>query len=222
MSTSKDWLSNSRTDQLNMALNWKSLIGSSAAAWSIPADVLPELDSLIQSAETALTAARNETTRTPVATAQCKTAFEALTAKMRDIKRRYFFSPPLLEADFTALGLKPRDTVVSAPSGNPTAQVTIETFLVGRHELGIKILYLTGNPSDTANKGYRLWYSLVASGESPPENPEELRRSFFTKRKKDVIGFEFGDSGKTCYMAVQVENEGKKGPWGPLVSALIP
>jgi hypothetical protein len=24
------------------------------------------------------------------------------------------------------------------------------------------------------------------------------------------------------HMAVQIENEGRKGPWGPLVSALIP
>jgi hypothetical protein len=37
-----------------------------------------------------------------------------------------------------------------------------------------------------------------------------------------VIEFEYGDSGKTAYFAVQVENSGKKGPWGPMVSALIP
>jgi hypothetical protein len=30
MSTSKDWLSNSRTDQLSMALNWKSVLGTNA------------------------------------------------------------------------------------------------------------------------------------------------------------------------------------------------
>jgi hypothetical protein len=44
----------------------------------------------------------------------------------------------------------------------------------------------------------------------------------FIKRLKDVIEFEFGESGKTAYFAVQVENDGKKGQWGPLVSALIP
>jgi hypothetical protein len=221
MATSKDWLSGNRTDQLSMAINWKGILGSNATAWNIPAGALTELDTLIQSADAALTAARNESTRTPVATAQCKTAFEALTAKMRDIKRRYFFTPPLADADFTALGLKPRDSTPT-PSGNPTAQATIETFLVGRHELGVKILYLTGNPSDTANKGFRIWYSLVSAGESPPAGPEELRASFFTKRKKDVLEFEFGDSGKICWMAVQIENEARKGPWGPLVSALIP
>jgi hypothetical protein len=94
--------------------------------------------------------------------------------------------------------------------------------LAGRHELGVKIAYVTGNPGDAANKGYRIWHSVVAQGETPPANPEELRKSFFTKRKRDVIDFDVGDSGKTAYFAVQIENDGKKGPWGPLVNALIP
>jgi hypothetical protein len=149
-----------------------------------------------------------------------------MIAKMRDIKRRYFLTPPLTDADYIALGLKPHDTTPTA-SGTPTAQVTVETYLVGRHELGVKTIYVTGSPTDPANKGYRIWYTLIAPPETPqgngvPTNPDDLRKSFYTKRKKDVIEFDFGDSGKTAYFAVQIENEGKKGPWGPLVSALIP
>jgi hypothetical protein len=53
-------------------------------------------------------------------------------------------------------------------------------------------------------------------------SPKQLDESFFTKRKKDVVVFDYEDSGKTAYFAVQVENDGKKGPWGPLVSAVIP
>jgi hypothetical protein len=204
-----------------MAKDWQSVAGTNAAAWGIPSAVLTEFGGLVQTADTALTTAQNETTRTPVATAQCKAAFEALTAKMRDMKRRYFLTPPLDDPAYIGLGLKPHDSTPTQ-SGTPTAQVTAETFLVGRHELGVKIIYVTGNPADSANKGYRIWYSVVAPGETAPANPDDLRKSFFTKRKKDVIEFEFGDSGKTCYMAVQIENEGRKGPWGPLVSALIP
>jgi hypothetical protein len=100
--------------------------------------------------------------------------------------------------------------------------VTIETYLLGRHELGVKIIYVTGNPADPANKGFRIWYTVAAPGETPPVNPDEQRKSFYTKRKKDMIEFEFKDSGKTAYFAVQIENKGRKGPWGPLVSALIP
>jgi hypothetical protein len=204
-----------------MARDWQSVATPNASAWGIPPNVLQNFDSLIQTADTALVAAKNETTRTPVATAQCKEAFEALTAAMRDMKRRYFLTPPLVDSDYISLGLKPHDTTPTA-SGTPTAQVTIETYLVGRHELGVKIIYVTGSPTDPANKGYRIWYSIVAPGETPPVNPDELRKSFFTKRKKDVIEFDFGDNGKTAYFAVQIENEGKKGSWGPLVNALIP
>jgi hypothetical protein len=93
---------------------------------------------------------------------------------------------------------------------------------IARHELGINILYVTGSPNDPANKGYRIWYSVIAPGETPPADPDDLRKSFYTKRKKDLIEFGFGDSGKTVYFAVQVENDGKKGNWGPLVNALIP
>jgi hypothetical protein len=204
-----------------MAKDWASVAGTNAQAWGIPPAVITELDALIQTADTTLATAKNETTRTPVATAQCKAAFDVLTAKMRDFKKRYYLTPPLQEPDYIALGLKPHDTTPT-PSGPPTAQVTVETYLVGRHELGVKMIYVTGSPADPANKGYRIWYSVLSPGETPPVNPEDLRKSFFTKRKKDVIEFEFGDSGKTAYFAVQIENEGKKGPWGPLVNALIP
>jgi hypothetical protein len=204
-----------------MARDWQSVAGTGASVWGIPPAVIMELGALIQAADNALAAAKNETTRTPVATAQCKEAFDALTAAMRDMKRRYFLIPPLQNSDYIALGLKPHDSTPTA-SGTPTAQVTVETYLIGRHELGVKMIYVTGTAADPANKGYRIWYSVVTPDETPPANPDDLRKSFFTKRKKDVIEFDFGDSGKTAYFAVQIENEGKKGPWGPLVNALIP
>jgi hypothetical protein len=204
-----------------MAADWLSVCIGKKTAWNIPDAAMEELITLSKAAEAALETAKNETSRTPVATAQCKEAFDALIAFMRDFKRRYFLSPPLLDSDYISLGLKPRDPIPT-PSGPPTAQVTVETYLVGRHELGVRIIYVVGSPTDPANKGYRIWYSVVAPGETPPANPDDLRKSFFTKRKKDVIEFDFGDSGKTAYFGVQIENEGKKGPWGPLVSALIP
>jgi hypothetical protein len=222
MSQKTDWLPGTREEQLAMANTWLFVIGNSnPPPWGVPQTDVADLGNLTGEATTALTTAQNETTRTPVATAQCKAAFEALVAKMRDIKKRYFYVPPLTEADIISLGLKPKDTTPTA-SGTPTAQVTVETYLVGRHELGVKIIYVTGSPTDAANKGYRIWYTVIAPAETPPANPDDLHKSFYTKRKKDVIDFDFGDSGKTAYFAVQIENEGKKGPWGPLVSALIP
>jgi hypothetical protein len=221
MAATKDWLPSARSEILAMADDWIAVCTTKQTYWNIPGTALTELTTLRDTAATALETAKNETTRTPVATAQCKEAFDALTAFMRDFKRRYFLSPPLLDSDYISLGLKIPDPIPT-PSGPPTAQVTVETYLLGRHELGVRIIYVVGTAADPANKGYRIWYSVIAPGETPPANPDDLRKSFYTKRKKDVIEFEFGDSGKTAYFAVQIENEGKKGPWGPLVNALIP
>jgi hypothetical protein len=115
-----------------------------------------------------------------------------------------------------------KNETTRTPTAAPTAQVTGETYLVGRHELGVRIIYVTGDPNDKANKGFRIWYTVLEPGESAPADPEQLTKSFSTKRKKDVIEFSYGDSGKTVYFATQIENEGKKGPGGPLVNALIP
>jgi hypothetical protein len=205
-----------------MVKTWITTITAYLLKWGIPESVMQNLSSLAAAAESALDTAKNESTRTPVATARCKEAFDALTADMRDIKKRYFLSPPLTDSDFVALELNPPDNT-HTPSSVPTAQVKVETYLVGRHELGVKIVYVTGSPNDPANKGYRIWYSVLAPGETPPTSPEDLRKSFFTMRKKDLLQFNYNESGQTVYFAVQIENSGgKQGPWGPMVNALIP
>jgi hypothetical protein len=216
-----DWLPTTRAAILAMVIEWIAVCTPKKTAWGIPDSALTELAVRRQDAEAALNAVENENSRTSVVNARCKEAFAALTGYMRDFKRRYFLSPPLTDADFVSLGLKPYDRHPS-PSRAPTAQVQVETYLVGRHELGVRIIFLTGSPEDPANKSFRIWYSVIAPGEPPPSHPRELREWFFTHRRKDLIGFAFEDSGKRVYFAVQVENGNKKGPWGPMVSALIP
>jgi hypothetical protein len=175
-----------------MAGDWITVCTANQTNWNIPMTAIARLASHRGAAEAALDTAKNETTRTPVATAQCKEAFDALIAFMRDFKRRYFLTPPLLDSDLVSLGLKPHD-IHPTPSGVPTAQVTVETYLVGRHELGIRLVYVDGNPKDKENKGYRIWYSVIALEETPLASPDDLRTSFYTQRRKDLIEFGFED-----------------------------
>jgi hypothetical protein len=79
---------------------------------------------------------------------------------------------------------------------------------------------VSGDPHDRANAGSRVWYSVIAPREAPPAKPEDLRKSFFTRRKRDFITFDYGDAGKTAYIAVQIENG--SGKFGPMTSAVIP
>jgi hypothetical protein len=204
-----------------MSKNWGVILKVKATVWGVPEAVVTGLTTCTEAAEDVLAAATNETTRTPVVTAHCREIFGQLVNMMRDIKRRYFLAPPLQEADFIALGLRPADTKPT-PSGKPEAQMRVESFLVARHELGLKLLFESGNPDDPANKEFRIWYQVVGPGEAIPQGPEDLHSSFSTKRKKEVMDFGPNSSGKTVYFAVQIENGKLKGPWGPLVSALIP
>jgi hypothetical protein len=216
-----DWFPHARDAILTMAVNWVAILGVKGTAWGVPEAMCTELGALTGAAGSALEAAKNESTRTPVVTAQCKQAFKRLEAKMRDIKKRYFLAPPLEDADFIALGISPGDKVRS-PAGKPEAQMRAEAFLVARHELGLKLVLESGNPDDPANKEYRIWYQVAGPGEAVPKGPEDLHNSFSTKRKKEVIDFGYESSGKTVYFMVQIENGKLKGPWGPMTSALIP
>jgi hypothetical protein len=160
--------------------------------------------------------------RTPVITEQCRAAFEAMVSKMRFFHGHYFLVPPLDNAALISLGLTPKDNKPTA-SGKPTSEVMANLTLAGgRHELAMEIVYLSGSPEDRANKGYRVWYKTAPPGDAAPTDPEDLPKSFFTRRKKDIARFDYGDSGKMVYLAIQVENNGIKGDWGPMVSALIP
>jgi hypothetical protein len=96
------------------------------------------------------------------------------------------------------------------------------TLAGGRHELAMEIVYLSGSPDDKANKGYRVWYKTAPPGDAAPTDPEDLPKSFFTRRKKDLARRSRRSRSKMVYLAIQVENDGIKGDWGPMVSALIP
>jgi hypothetical protein len=204
-----------------MAGEWVPVCTAKQSAWNIPQADLTTLSSAWEAAAAALEAATNESTRTPVTIARCKTMFSHLVSFMRYFKQHYFMSPPLSEADLVSLGLKPHDPHPT-PSGVPTAQVAVETHLAGRHQIGVRMVYVSGNPIDPANKGFHIWFRIVRPGETPPQNPDELNDMMATKRHSDLLEFAYGDSGSTVYIAAQVVNGKLKGGFGPMTSALIP
>ena len=204
-----------------MAKQWVEVLAEHGDSWNIPKDAVANFNGLIQAAEKALHDVQNENANTTVAKAKCGEAFEQMTAAARDMKRWFFHSPPLKNHELVMLGLKPHDRIPT-PTGTPTAQVIAETFLKGVAQLGVNVVYRTGNPDDPANKVFRVHYVVRAQGEKAPQSPDEFTLSFPAKRRESLLQFDFSDSGKICYLIVQIENEKKKGPWGPISSALIP
>ncbi|MDR0720068.1 MAG: hypothetical protein LBF78_10570 [Treponema sp.] len=235
MAKNRDWLPSKREDQLEMAKVWLTVLQTQAAAWGVPEAETAALLSLTTAADNILMLAKGSG-RTPVITAQCRDTFAALTEKMRFIKNRYFLTPPLTHADYAALLLNQPDTTYS-PRGTPRAQMTAEIGRSGTAMLFLKLVYAEGTEDladDHTDMEYQIrWakYSPLhpasnpASGEvaAVPALPEELPVVFTTKRKRELITFENGDSGKTAYFAIRIGNGNKEyGPWCPLFSSIIP
>lgn len=227
-----DWLPRQRQNQLSFARTWMTVFREETtggtgqtikkyAAWGIPADTFAEFGTLFAAAEEALRTAQEKETRTEVTNAACRAAFAALTGAMRSIKRRWLQSPPLTEEDLLSLGLKARDKKPT-PAGAPTAKALPEIVGRGQGVLTLRFAYTEGSHADPANKSRRLHYKIVAHGETPPVTPDDLTKSDPMNRKIEDFRFEYGDSGKTVYMAVRLENGDYKGPWGQMISSVIP
>jgi hypothetical protein len=176
--------------------------------------------------------------RTSVITAECKAAFEALIAKMRFFKSRYFLEPPLTDADLASLGLPPKDTS-RTPVPPPTSQAEADIGRPGVHLLELYLRAIAGSPPDPhrADYGFRIYWGVLPTGGASteaatgikrelikiPVSGEELPHSKFTRRKKELFDFPAEDSGKTVFFCVRFENaKGEPGPWGPIFSAIIP
>jgi hypothetical protein len=137
-------------------------------------------------------------------------------------------------ADIVALGLKPRDP--ASPIPTPTAQPEADLAFPGIHLVQLRnIRPVSGGipPDSRSDYGVRIFFGL--SGDpteahrfrvaAPPKSGRELPESLFTRRKRELFDFD-GESGKTVYFCLQYERpsggrEGK-GPFGPLLSAVIP
>jgi hypothetical protein len=237
MPKNADWLPTRREFQLAMAQSWPRVMRDHAAPWRIPEADITELQGLIDDAAAALARA-NSADRTVVITVQCKKAFEKLTAAMRVIKSHYFLSPPLRDANYSALGLKPKDPTPT-PTPPPISQAEADITRPGIHLLELHPRPVSGFPPDPhqANHGCRIYWGVMPPGGATveaatgskreliraPVSGEELPHSRFTRRKKERFDFSAEDSGKTVYFCIRYENaKGEPGPWGPMFSSVIP
>jgi hypothetical protein len=220
-----------------MAQNWQTILVTKATQWNISAAETAELDDLIEDAENAFAKAQSSA-RTAVITAQCKAAFEALIAKMRFFKSRFFLVPPLTDSDLISLELKPKDNI-HTPVPPPTSQAEADLARPGVHLLELNLRPVTGSPPDPhrSDYGYRIYWGIMPSGGATveaatgskrellkaPVSGTELPFSKFTRRKKELLDFAQEDSGKTAYFCIRFENaKGESGPWGPMFQSVIP
>ena len=149
---------------------------------------------------------------------------QALEKEARAFVQGYIAKNPMVtNDDKESMGLPIYDTTptsVNVPLGQAVASVEY----LGGQVLQVFISHVNGTPMDEkANYGCQIYYDVFAESDPQPASGENLTRHTFTRRKKEVIRFTPSDVKKTAYFCIRYENsKGKPGPWGPMVSAIIP
>jgi len=217
-----DWLPWKQEERLEMAKNWLVLMKQKGKlAWKMEQELLDEFEDAVTFAQDEFF--RPKQNRTAGTNVQLRQAFEKLAAQMRDIKKRYFYVPPLTEADIVNLGLRLKDDTPTSVS-IPTGQAEGDISYLGGEQLMMRIRRVEGTPLDgKAEYGHKIYYRLYAHGETPPAIGKDLHENVFTRQKKYLFRFGQEDKGKTAYFCIRYENsKGEQGPWGPMFSAIIP
>ncbi|MDR2516066.1 MAG: hypothetical protein LBC88_01645 [Spirochaetaceae bacterium] len=226
-----NWLPGRRDDQLHMAKNWSSVLASKGADWNVPAAEMTELATLTAAAEATLNAAKSSE-RTQIITAQCREAFDILVAKMRFIKRRWFLQPPLTDAELVSLLLSPQDstkTDIPAPRLEAEGDVRFPDYGI-IEVVNIRARGDMGAEDRRAYRGARIYYGLTGNPTpldlfrltEAPVAGYQLPHSTWTQRRNHRFEFQ-GESGNRIYICLCFENgKGVAGPWGPILTAIIP
>jgi len=148
-------------------------------------------------------------------------AFTALVRNMRFLHSRKFFSPPMEDADYVRLGLRPPDRIRTEHT-TVNELVEFEIRLRGIRELEVNF-WIKGADHRAKPSGYDgavlVWDIL----DSPPERPTDLAEHTMASRTPHIIEFDETDRGKTVYIALCWQNErGIRGPWSEMQTAVVP
>jgi hypothetical protein len=213
-----NWLPAGREAILALAAVWITVCNIKRTLWGIAGVALTEFAELRNAALAAFALIQDESTRTRVTVAECKAAFNALKAFMRDFKRRYFIKPPLTDADFISLGLRPPSstrTPVTPPKDGPEFSIVP----MGRGAIGI--LYWDGMSGKRGSKphgveGVRIFYRV---SDVPITDQEQLTKSVWATKCPHIIRFTEADRGKRVYFALkwEIRKEDGESPWSEIL-----
>jgi hypothetical protein len=221
-----------------MVETWLSVFQTKATDWNIPVARVTSLTSAMDMARAILAVVKSGE-RTPASVVECNVAFKDLETETRFIKKHYLLLDPLTLTDFAKLLLPPPDATPSPippPTGQPVLSVT---YPGGPHLLQVHFALLTGTepPDRRGDYGYALYRGIMPQGGATMEQAAgpkhylleepwdggDLLHYRFTRRRKELVGFDAADSGMTAYFCSRYENQkGAVGNWGPLGSAVIP
>jgi hypothetical protein len=232
----EDWLPGRRGGKIVMCRNWLAVMTpETREAWGIPEGRFGELAARFAAAAALLEQAEDRDRRTRVVSEGCRAAFKALEATMRFFKNHYLLLSPLGPVDFARLGLRLRDTI-RTETPKPEAQAEADLTFPGIHTVELRNIRPVGNfglQEVRASYRARVFYGLSGAPggafrfrvAGTPQGGRDLPCSVSTWRRKLRFDFE-GESGSQVWFCLRYETgsggEAGAGPFGPLLTAIIP
>lgn len=195
------------------------------------------LNGLIAPAAAALAVTKGQG-RGPVATEVCNAAFAALITKMRFIKERFFLVPPLTNAELIALGLKPKDSIITkkaAPKGAFTGRIL--SALNGAMQYVIEPVEAIPPDPPGLIANYDVYLGLMPPGGATleqaagpkhylmhtPTTYADLNLNSSVSKKRGRLSFDGESRGMAGYISFRATNgKENQGPPGPVVGFVVP
>jgi hypothetical protein len=209
---------------------WQHILMKSLAArredWGITTTEWTALTKLQTEFERKFAAANYNETRTPAAIIGKNVALAAYKKQLRVvIKAHITYNLAVTEPERKSMGLPVHKTKrTPAPVAESYPWIRANTGLL-RH---VRFDYGSFDPDTTEpSKAKPPGQHGVEFGwvirETPIVNMDELSHSSFDTHTPLTLEFKDSDRGKTLWYAARWENtRGKKGPWGPIESVIIP
>jgi hypothetical protein len=217
-----DWLPTREQDLADLCQRWKAVLEGEGNQAKFGWDVHDCLD-LLQAVKAFLQAREAyEANRTPENRLRKDKAEKEVITLMRGFANSSVrYNKKMDDADRLPLGIRPEDstrTTHEAPASQPLTVVE-NTHNHFEHKV---IAY---NPAtekhDKPDDAYGVCYALQVGGAEPASGGDILKTEF-SRKTHFIVQHKEADKGKTAYYAVCYENgKGKKGPWSPVVQAVI-
>ena len=217
----RDFIPRKDNDFLAWVVNFLAILASILPRIQFPSDVYATLTALLDTFKAKLAIAEAPSTRTKTTVLAKNKARKTLEKELRQAVGEYLTRNHLVEDDDrNNLGLPIHKTTRDeAPVATTYPWVLVVPYLIRylRFDFGGEE---TSKAKPEGQHGMEL--AGLVGGEKPA-NVHVLTRSYFDTNSPLTIEFEEEERGKTFWFAVRWENNnGKKGPWSEIQSALIP
>jgi hypothetical protein len=195
-----------------------------ATAWGVPAELMTDLKANSADYDQKSLVANNRSTQCPAATAARDASWNTLAPKLDKLYLKYLLNNDAISAsDKQVLNIYTvshgGSTPYAAPSTTPILNLSSEKISV------LNVIFSdSATPSSHAKPEGVAFCELLYKIDGPaPTSPDNCTEDCFISRSHDPIIFEPSQRGKTVYAYGRwVNRNSKSGPWGSMVTAIVP